>query len=148
MTLVPLEKRQKMTRWLLDLLNLFRVTTAPRLPVLAALMSHDSHIDHQHFHYECSSMKYKAVQPKQSSDCLTRQSTHITIYNIYGSEMAEIRWTETVEMDRGERVEMKVDIYDSADTVRSHDLRTHAERRQTLQHTGVIYLYNSQTTIL
>ncbi len=93
-------------------------------------------------------MKYKAVQPKQSSDCLTRQSTHITIYNIYGSEMAEIGWTETVEMDRGERVEMKVDIYDSADTVRSHDLRTHADRRQTLQHTGVIYLYISQTAVL
>ncbi len=53
-----------------------------------------------------------------------------------------------MEMDRGERVEMMVAIYDSADTVRSHDLRTHAERRQPLQHTGVIYLYNSQTKVL
>uniref|UniRef100_A0A8C1IRS3 C-type lectin domain-containing protein n=1 Tax=Cyprinus carpio TaxID=7962 RepID=A0A8C1IRS3_CYPCA len=46
-----------------------------------------------------------------------------------------------VEMDRGERVEMVVAIYDSADTVRHHDLRTHAERRQPLQHTGSNEIY-------
>uniref|UniRef100_A0A673NAU8 Si:ch211-193e13.5 n=1 Tax=Sinocyclocheilus rhinocerous TaxID=307959 RepID=A0A673NAU8_9TELE len=50
--------------------------------------------------------------------------------------------TETVEMDRGERVEMMVAIYDSADTVRHHDLRTHAERRQPLQHTGSVSVKN------
>uniref|UniRef100_A0A8C2DFM5 C-type lectin domain-containing protein n=1 Tax=Cyprinus carpio TaxID=7962 RepID=A0A8C2DFM5_CYPCA len=46
-----------------------------------------------------------------------------------------------VEMDRGERVEMVVAIYDSADTVRHHDLRTHTERRQPLQHTGSNEIY-------
>ncbi|XP_016102671.1 CD209 antigen-like protein E [Sinocyclocheilus grahami] len=50
--------------------------------------------------------------------------------------------TETMEMDRGERVEMMVAIYDSADTVRHHDLRTHAERRQPLQHTGSVSVKN------
>ncbi|XP_042587917.1 CD209 antigen-like protein B [Cyprinus carpio] len=50
--------------------------------------------------------------------------------------------TENVEMDRGERVEMVVAIYDSADTVRHHDLRTHAERRQPLQHTGSVSVKN------
>ncbi|XP_056109218.1 uncharacterized protein LOC130087052 [Rhinichthys klamathensis goyatoka] len=50
--------------------------------------------------------------------------------------------TETVEMDRGERVEMMVDIYDSADTVRHHDLRTNTERHQPLQHTGNVSLKN------
>uniref|UniRef100_A0A9J8DLA3 C-type lectin domain-containing protein n=1 Tax=Cyprinus carpio carpio TaxID=630221 RepID=A0A9J8DLA3_CYPCA len=50
--------------------------------------------------------------------------------------------TENVEMDRGERVEMVVAIYDSADTVRHHDLRTHTERRQPLQHTGSVSVKN------
>ncbi|XP_026128805.1 asialoglycoprotein receptor 1-like [Carassius auratus] len=50
--------------------------------------------------------------------------------------------TQTVEMDRGERVEMMVAIYDSADTERHHDLRTHADRQQPLQHTGSVSVMN------
>ena len=64
--------------------------------------------------------------------------------DIKRSEITEVIYedvtlmTETVEMDRGERVEMMVDIYESADTERHHDLRTNTERHQPLQHTGNI----------
>ncbi|XP_067290332.1 CD209 antigen-like protein C [Pseudorasbora parva] len=49
--------------------------------------------------------------------------------------------TETVEMDRRERVE-KMDIYESADTVRHYDLRTNTERHLPLQHTGSVSVKN------
>ncbi|XP_050976829.1 CD209 antigen [Labeo rohita] len=52
--------------------------------------------------------------------------------------------TETVEMDRGERVEMVVAIYDSADTVRRRDFGTHAERQQPLQHIGSTSVNNKK----
>ncbi|XP_056323435.1 C-type lectin domain family 12 member B-like [Danio aesculapii] len=49
---------------------------------------------------------------------------------------------EEVEMNdihRGESVEIMVDIYESADTVRCHDLKTNTETQQRrLQHTGSI----------
>ncbi|XP_067254274.1 T-cell surface glycoprotein YE1/48-like isoform X2 [Chanodichthys erythropterus] len=68
------------------------------------------------------------------------------MYDIKTSEMTEVIYddvmmTETVEMDRGERVEMMVDIYESAD-VRHHDLRTNTERHQPLQHTGSVSVKN------
>ncbi len=66
------------------------------------------------------------------------------MYNTERSEITHVIYDDVMmrNEDRGERVEMKVDIYDSVDAVRHHDLRTHAERHQTLQHTGsnVIYL--------
>lgn len=67
--------------------------------------------------------------------------------NIKTSEMTEVIYddvmmSETVEMDRGERVEMMVDIYESADTVKHHDLRTNTERHQSLQHRGNVLLSN------
>jgi len=71
--------------------------------------------------------------------------------DIKRSEITEVIYddvmlmTDTVEMDRGERVEMMVDIYDSADT-RHLDLRTNTERHQPLQHTGnVIHLKHIMT---
>ncbi|XP_048037674.1 uncharacterized protein si:ch211-193e13.5 [Megalobrama amblycephala] len=69
------------------------------------------------------------------------------MYDIKRSEITEVIYddvmmTETVEMDRGERVEMMVDIYESADTVRHHDLRTNTERHQPLQHTGSVSVKN------
>ncbi|KAI2660011.1 hypothetical protein H4Q32_022604 [Labeo rohita] len=47
-------------------------------------------------------------------------------------------------MDRGERVEMVVAIYDSADTVRRRDFGTHAERQQPLQHIGSTSVNNKK----
>ncbi|XDV53937.1 hypothetical protein PO909_022329, partial [Leuciscus waleckii] len=68
--------------------------------------------------------------------------------NIKRSEITEVIYddvmlmTETVEMDRGERVEMMVDIYESADTERHYDLWTNTERHQPLQHTGSVSVKN------
>ncbi|XP_073770548.1 uncharacterized protein isoform X5 [Danio rerio] len=42
---------------------------------------------------------------------------------------------EIIEIQRGQSVEMMVDIYESADTVRRHDLKTNTETQQPLQHT-------------
>ncbi|KAG1970849.1 CD209 antigen-like protein C [Pimephales promelas] len=67
--------------------------------------------------------------------------------DIKRSEITEVIYddvmlmTDTVEMDQGERVEMMVDIYDSADT-RHLDLRTNTERHQPLQHTGSVSVKN------
>lgn len=43
---------------------------------------------------------------------------------------------ELIEIHRGQSVEMMVDIHESADTVRRHDLKTNTETQQPLQHTG------------
>ncbi|XP_073685354.1 uncharacterized protein [Garra rufa] len=51
-----------------------------------------------------------------------------TIYN-------NVIWTET-EGINGERVEMMVDIYESADCVREDDIRTETNEHNLLQHTG------------
>ncbi|XP_073770545.1 uncharacterized protein isoform X2 [Danio rerio] len=45
---------------------------------------------------------------------------------------------EIIEIQRGQSVEMMVDIYESADTVRRHDLKTNTETQQPLQHTGSV----------
>ncbi|XP_026106457.1 oxidized low-density lipoprotein receptor 1-like [Carassius auratus] len=47
----------------------------------------------------------------------------------------DVTWTETEGMKR-ERVEMTVDIYESADYVRDHDFRTETNTHQPLQRTG------------
>jgi len=81
----------------------------------------------------------QALQPKRSEARTTAALTinSVIMNDIKRSEITEeiyddvMLMTETVEMDRGERVEMMVDIYDSADT----------ERHPPLQHTGnVIHL--------
>jgi len=91
----------------------------------------------------------QALQPKRSEARTTAALTinSVIMNDIKRSEITEeiyddvMLMTETVEMDRGERVEMMVDIYDSADTERHLDLRTNTERHPPLQHTGnVIHL--------
>ncbi|XP_065146244.1 C-type lectin domain family 4 member A-like [Paramisgurnus dabryanus] len=68
------------------------------------------------------------------------------------SEMSEIIYndvirTETLEMYRGEREEMMVDIYDSSEAVRNDEMMINTEmmsneRQQELQHTGRVLVKN------
>uniref|UniRef100_A0A9J7ZT32 C-type lectin domain-containing protein n=2 Tax=Cyprinus carpio TaxID=7962 RepID=A0A9J7ZT32_CYPCA len=70
------------------------------------------------------------------------------MYNTERSEIAHViydnvmTWTE----EREERVEMMIDIYESLDPVSHHDLRTHTEKHQTLQHTGSVSVENRKST--
>ncbi|XP_065146245.1 uncharacterized protein [Paramisgurnus dabryanus] len=74
------------------------------------------------------------------------------MFDIKRSEMSEIIYdnvitSETLEMDRGEREEMMVDIYESADAVRNDEVMINTEmmsteRQQELQHTGRVSVKN------
>ncbi|XP_058644376.1 CD209 antigen-like isoform X1 [Onychostoma macrolepis] len=66
------------------------------------------------------------------------------MYNAERSEITHVIYDDvmTRKGDRGESVEMMVDIYESVDTVRHHDLRTHTEKHQPLQHTGSVSVKN------
>jgi len=98
----------------------------------------------------CQALQPKASEARTTAAALTINS--VIMNDIKRSEITEeiyddvMLMTDTVEMDRGERVEMMVDIYDSADTERHLDLRTNTERHPPLQHTGnVIHLKHIMT---
>ncbi|XP_052464484.1 asialoglycoprotein receptor 1 [Carassius gibelio] len=70
---------------------------------------------------------------------------------MYNTERSEIThaiyddamtWTE----ERGERVEMIVDIYDCVDPANHQDLPSHTEKHHTLQHTGSVSVENRKHT--
>ncbi|XP_056592928.1 asialoglycoprotein receptor 1-like [Triplophysa dalaica] len=45
---------------------------------------------------------------------------------------------QMLDIDRGERIEMMVDIYESSDSVRNDEVMINTERQQALQHTGSV----------
>ncbi|XP_056593373.1 asialoglycoprotein receptor 1-like [Triplophysa dalaica] len=57
------------------------------------------------------------------------------------SEMSEVIY-DNVTLNRGERIEMMVDIYESSDFLRNHEVMINTERHQELQHTGSVSMKN------